>query len=250
MSIKQMSIVFNDTTLKPTKKLIMLAIADNANDTGVAFPSWNTISQKTGLARQTLQDNLKQLANDGYIFKKNRSRKKGGRSSNKYIIYPYKNKHLLDEEDYLLFEDLYTQSQGDGLPTQSQGDGLGQGIQSQGDGLESEPSLNIKPSLVEFDMETLENEFQELWKGYSLIFLKRQGRQGGSKAKAKEKYLALRKKYEKDTILNMVRNHASQKIGHKNLQNLLIPDMMKQFIEDITPVDISTPKKKLKIIGE
>jgi hypothetical protein len=141
MSIKQMTRVFNDDTLKPTKKLIMLAISDSANDSGVAFPSWNTIAQKTGLSRQSLQDNLKQLVDDGYLFKKNRSRKKGGRSSNKYLIYPQENKGFLDEEDYLFFEDLYTQSQGDGLPPQSQGDGLGVDTQSQGDGLESEPSL-------------------------------------------------------------------------------------------------------------
>ena len=143
-----MTKVFDDMSLKPTRKLIMLAIADNANDTGVAFPSWNTLVKKTGLSRQGLQDNLKALETDGYLFKKNRSRKKGGRSSNKYVIYPHQNKDILDEEDYLLFEDLYIQSQSDVLSSQSQSDVLGADSQSQSDVLESEPSLiSSKPSL-------------------------------------------------------------------------------------------------------
>ena len=146
-----MTKVFDDTSLKPTRKLIMLAIADNANDTGVAFPSWNTLVKKTGLSRQGLQDNLKALEADGYLFKKNRSRKKGGRSSNKYVIYPHQNKDILDEEDYLLFEDLYSQSQSDVPSSQSQSDVLGSDSQSQSDVLESEPSLKSKPSLSEFD---------------------------------------------------------------------------------------------------
>ena len=39
MSIKQMTSVFNDSSLKPTQKLIMLAIADNSNDEGFCYPS-------------------------------------------------------------------------------------------------------------------------------------------------------------------------------------------------------------------
>ena len=141
MSISQMTKVFKDKTLTPTRKLIMLSIADNANDTGVAFPSWNTIVDRTNLSRQAVQENLKWLSNNGYLFKKNRSRKKGGRSSNKYLIYPHENREFLDEEDYLLFEDLYTQSQSDVPCTQSQSGLLGSGTQSQSGLLESEPSL-------------------------------------------------------------------------------------------------------------
>jgi len=143
--------VFEDSTLRPTRKLVMLSIADNANDTGVAFPSINTIKNKTGLSTGAVNDNIKWLCGNGYLFKKNRSRKKGGRSSNKYLIYPLENKSILDEEDYLIFEDLYTQIPSDVVPPQIPSDVIGVDTQIPSDEQESEPSLNYNHHLDKFD---------------------------------------------------------------------------------------------------
>lgn len=74
--------------------------------------------------------------------------------------------------------------------------------------------------------------FENLWKGYTLTFLKRQNRQGGSKKKAKEKYIALRSKYSHDAVEEFVSDHASQKIGHKDLERLLNIDLVQQYFED------------------
>lgn len=97
---------------------------------------------------------------------------------------------------------------------------------------------------------SIENEFQSLWKGYTLTFLKKQGRKGGLKAKAKTNFIKLRKKYDNETILKMVRSHASQKIGHKDLERLLLEDYMEQYLEDNSSQEQQTKPKELKVIGE
>ena len=152
-----MTKVFSDSTLKPTRKLIMLALADTSNDNGISFPNYQNIMEKTSLSRQSVNDNIKQLIKDGFLFKKNRNRRNGSRTSNKYLIYPNDNREFLDEEDYLFFEDLFNpkserctpQSQRDvhnpkseRCTPQSQRDVPPPPTQSQR-GVPLEPSLNI-----------------------------------------------------------------------------------------------------------
>ena len=74
--------------------------------------------------------------------------------------------------------------------------------------------------------------FENLWKDYTLTFLKRKNRQGGSKKKAKDGYISLSKKYSYEEIYSFVENHALQKIGHKDLERLLKLDLIKQYFED------------------
>lgn len=107
MSIKQMTLVFNDESIKGNEKLLMLAIADNANDTGVCFPSWNMLIKKTSMSRNSLAKWLGVLEDKGVLFRKQRSRSNGSKTSNKFLIYPYKNKENLDHEDFEIFEDLF-----------------------------------------------------------------------------------------------------------------------------------------------
>jgi len=111
MSIKQMSMVFDDTSIKGNEKLLMLSIADNCNDTGVSFPSWGEIMRKTSMSRGSISKWLNELENKGLLFRKERKRINGSNTSNKYLIYPHKNKKALDEEDYLLFKELFISSE-------------------------------------------------------------------------------------------------------------------------------------------
>ncbi len=138
-----------NSDLKPIEKLVMLCLADNANNEGVCFPSINTIAQKSGLSKKSVIDNIAKLEDKKLLIKKYRSRKKGGRSSNKYLLFPIDNSMILSEEDYDIFKEeilnLKTQSEGDTLSTldtQSEGDTLANKTQSEGGTLESEPSLN------------------------------------------------------------------------------------------------------------
>ena len=120
MSIKQINKVFDDITLKGNEKLLMLALADNCNDSGVCFPSWNSLITKTSMSKGSVSKWLKLLEDKKLVFRVSRNRQNGSRTSNKYLIYPIDNKSNLDEEDYLIFEDLYIQSSEVELPTKVQ----------------------------------------------------------------------------------------------------------------------------------
>lgn len=99
----------------------------------------------------------------------------------------------------------------------------------------------------------LENEFQACWKDYTLTFIKSQGRSGGSKKNALANYKKLRKKYQHEDILDLIENHKSLKIGHKDLERLLREDMIKQFLEEGNISTSLVPKdligKKYKVDG-
>ena len=110
MSIKQINKVFHDTNLKGNEKLLMLALADNTNDSGVCFPSWNSLITKTCMSKGSISKWLKIMEDKNILFRVSRNRKNGSRTSNKYLIYPYQNKPYMDEEDYLIFEHLFIQS--------------------------------------------------------------------------------------------------------------------------------------------
>ena len=103
-----MGVVFNDENIKGNEKLLMLALADNANDSGVCFPSWNVLMQKTSMSKNSLAKWLNTLEEKGMLFRKQRSRKNGSKTSNKFLIYPHLNKDFLDFEDMEIFHDLYT----------------------------------------------------------------------------------------------------------------------------------------------
>lgn len=120
MSIKQINKVFNDETLKGNEKLLMLALADNSNDTGISFPSWNSLITKTSMSKGSICKWLNILEEKQLIFRVSRNRQNGSKTSNKYLIYPHENKLILDEEDYLIFEDLYSQSSEVELPAKVQ----------------------------------------------------------------------------------------------------------------------------------
>jgi len=60
MSVKLMRQVWN-IPLKPTQKLVLLALADHANDEGVCWPSRETISDKTGLTPKGVTDAINAL---------------------------------------------------------------------------------------------------------------------------------------------------------------------------------------------
>lgn len=68
MSVRIMSLVFENETLTSTEKLIMLALADHANDEGKSiYPSQNRLSRKTGLARGTVNLHIGELIDQGYL---------------------------------------------------------------------------------------------------------------------------------------------------------------------------------------
>jgi len=143
-----MTIVFNCQDIKGNEKLLMLALADNCNDSGVAFPSWNELIRKTSMSRGSISKWIKTLEDKKLLFKKNRNRKNGSRTSSKYLIFPYENKEILDEDDYLIFEDLYTQSSEVELPPKVQKLNYPSSVVEPQNATQSSEVIPLEPSLI------------------------------------------------------------------------------------------------------
>jgi biotin operon repressor len=67
VSIRIMSAVFESKTLGPTERLVMLALADHADDEGKCYPSILRLCERTGLSERAVQTNVKKLTEAGYL---------------------------------------------------------------------------------------------------------------------------------------------------------------------------------------
>ncbi len=84
MSIKVMQNVWDHAKAQGTKRLILLAIADCANDEGYAYPSISTITRKCGLkSTRSVQKQMRQLEYSGELVVYERA---GNRKQNVYEI--------------------------------------------------------------------------------------------------------------------------------------------------------------------
>lgn len=72
--------------LSSNEKIVLLAIADCANDEGFAYPGYNTLTRKTGMARSTLAKKLKLLSASGLLEKSSHAEIGRGRKVNTYTI--------------------------------------------------------------------------------------------------------------------------------------------------------------------
>ncbi|MDQ3154740.1 MAG: helix-turn-helix domain-containing protein [Actinomycetota bacterium] len=83
MSLKAMNWVWDHSTAAGTELLVLLAIADNADDTGAnAYPSTDTLARKTRLDTRTVQRVIRRLAERGHLM----VHRGGGRAANRYSI--------------------------------------------------------------------------------------------------------------------------------------------------------------------
>jgi hypothetical protein len=80
MSIKAMTWAFG-LPLEPRAKLALLAIADNARDDGIAWPSRDTIAEKSSQSRSTVNRRVKTLVELGIIRLTERFREDGTRTT-------------------------------------------------------------------------------------------------------------------------------------------------------------------------
>lgn len=69
-----------------TQKLVLLAIADNANDNGVCWPSISRLAKKCQMSEQGIRNQLKILIGKQWLESKPRFDDVGDRSSNLYTI--------------------------------------------------------------------------------------------------------------------------------------------------------------------
>ena len=76
-----------DQQLSPTPKLILMALADAANDYGVCWPSVSTVARKCCVSVRTVRRVMQKLAARRLLLTEQRYRKDGSCSSNRYQLH-------------------------------------------------------------------------------------------------------------------------------------------------------------------
>ena len=85
MSDKAITWAFAQDIQPSTRKFVLIALADSADDFGICWPSYNTIAEKCGIGRKTAIRNVKSLVEDGILTKHSRY-KKSGQNSNAFAL--------------------------------------------------------------------------------------------------------------------------------------------------------------------
>lgn len=87
MSISLMNDVFHTKIGSQTLKLIILKLADNANDNGECFPSYQHIAEQCEVSKRTVIRAINTLCEKGFLIKKPSYKNEGKeQGSNRYII--------------------------------------------------------------------------------------------------------------------------------------------------------------------
>jgi hypothetical protein len=87
MSIHYMSRVL-DLPLPPAEKLVLLAFADFADNTGYCFPSVPTVAVRASISVRGLQRIVSKLEAKGLLLRRPRYRRNGSQTSSDYIVLP------------------------------------------------------------------------------------------------------------------------------------------------------------------
>jgi len=72
--------------LSPTPKLILMVLADAANDDGICWPSVSTVATKCCVSVRTVRRVMQKLVDRGLLLSEQRYRKDGSCSSNRYQL--------------------------------------------------------------------------------------------------------------------------------------------------------------------
>ena len=70
----------------PARKLVLLKLADNANDDGICFPSYQYIADKCEMSKRSAISHIDDLIKMGFVTKKARKNKDGS-STNLYLLH-------------------------------------------------------------------------------------------------------------------------------------------------------------------
>jgi|GEM_PF-2650232 len=71
---------------KPRERLVLIVLANYADEEGVCWPSQARMARETGYTRQTVSKILKALCDSGYITRTDRLRENGSRTSSMYVL--------------------------------------------------------------------------------------------------------------------------------------------------------------------
>lgn len=83
-----MSKVWTEQDTSGNERLVLMALADNANDEGICWPSHATIASKCRIERRHVIRLVQSLINRGYVRRQRRLAKDGRKTSNIYQLLP------------------------------------------------------------------------------------------------------------------------------------------------------------------
>ncbi|CBY87282.1 helix-turn-helix domain-containing protein [Haemophilus influenzae] len=86
MSMRLMVQAMNCKVGNPARKLVLLKLADNANDDGICFPSYQYIADKCEMSKRSAISHIDDLIKMGLVTKKARKNKDGS-SANLYLLH-------------------------------------------------------------------------------------------------------------------------------------------------------------------
>ncbi len=86
MSLHSLSWAMQQQGLKPTEKLILLVLADHADNSGTCFPSMNRIAELVGVKRRSIAKNMAILEDRGLMQRVPRTRPDGSLTSNAFVL--------------------------------------------------------------------------------------------------------------------------------------------------------------------
>ena len=239
MSVKALTWAF-EQPINATEKVVLLALADHANEHGVCWPSVSILMKRANVGERTVQRAIQSLEGAGYLTRERRARDNGSDTSNLYRLifdrtptetYGNVQKRTDTYGNVLTPTETYgnvrkhtdtlgganltphTDTHSIPMPMGSEGNKIGGVIQTGGDtqtggegGLHDTPRTIIKNHHIEPSL-SLDAQFDEFWSAYPK-------RPGNPKAKARGKYKSLRKqKVSHETIVNAARKYAELRRG-------------------------------------
>ena len=185
MSVKALTWAF-EQPVNATEKVVLLALADHADEHGVCWPSISLLVKRAHVGERTVQRAIQSLEDNGFVIRERRVRENGSDTSNLYRL-------MLSKVSQSVSAEISVDQRGsrgvklaphEGGVTQTGGEGV---TQTGGeDGLDDTPRTIIKNRQKEPSDISYDEGFAEFWAAYPK-------RPNNSKAAAKKKYILARK---------------------------------------------------------
>lgn len=86
MSVRAFSWAIDQEVGDPTTKLVLMLIADHANQDAACWPRQSLLAEKAHVTERTVRRHIQKLEDEGYLVRYERRRKDGSRSSNGYRL--------------------------------------------------------------------------------------------------------------------------------------------------------------------
>jgi hypothetical protein len=209
MSVKALTWAF-DQPIAGNGKVVLLALADHANERGICWPSISLLMQRAHVGERTVQRVIQSLEDAGFITRERRQRENGGDTSNLYRL-------MLDKVSQGVSACASVDQRGSGgvnlAPppveegvTQTGGEGVtgtgGEGVTQTAPIRTVIKNRQIEPPNILYDA-----AFEEFWAAYPK-------RPGNPKKSAKLKYVNARKRnISHQTIMAGVNAYAKSRKG-------------------------------------